>query len=406
MRIKNVFSPYRKLSGPIWVLFIVQVINRMGDFVHPFLTLLLTRRFGYSEAATGFWVTVNIVAGTLGVMSAGKVSDRHGRKVILFGGLSLSAALIAVSGFFLSSGLIVYLLVLTSFFQGMVRPAISALIADLTAPDQRKDAYALSYLGINIGVAVGPMIAGFLFERHAEWLFWGDALSSAAALAFVILFIPNLRHQDLAAHPESAGEAECGGSALAAFLKRPVLVGFCLLILVVNMMYTQTQFALPLYTDRLFGERGALMYGRLMSFNAVVVVAFTPFISHLNRTQAPLISMRLGSLLYAAGFAMMAFHLPVPALFVSTLVWTLGEIMFSINSGVFMAANTPKNLRGQFQAYREFIASSGRIFSPLLAGFAIASMSLYAAWVFVGILGLAAAAGFWALERAQRVNRP
>ena len=98
--------------------------------------------------------------------------------------------------FFLSSGLIVYLLVLTSFFQGMVRPAISALIADLTAPDQRKDAYALSYLGINIGVAVGPMIAGFLFERHAEWLFWGDALSSAAALAFVILFIPNLRHQD------------------------------------------------------------------------------------------------------------------------------------------------------------------------------------------------------------------
>lgn len=399
MRIKHIFAPYFGLSGPIWTLFAVQVINRMGDFVHPFLTLFLTKRLGYNEAATGFWVTVNIIAGTLGIMAAGKISDRKGRKIVLFSGMGISALLLAIAGFYLTSPLIVYFLVATSFFQGMVRPAISALIADLTHPDQRKDAYALSYLGINIGVSVGPMIAGFLFEHHMEWLFWGDALSSAAALVFIALFIPNIKHEDLPSHPESAGEAVWNGSALGAFFRRPVLVAFCFLIMVVNVMYTQTHFALPLYAEDLFPGLGALTYGRLMSFNAIVVVAFTPFISHVNRRQAPLVSMQIGTVLYAAGFAMMAFRLPMAALYVSTLVWTLGEIMFSINSGVFMAANTPKNLRGQFQAYREFIASTGRIFSPLLAGLVIGAADLCAAWAAIALLGIAAAAGFGVLIR-------
>ncbi len=399
MRIKHVFAPYLGLSGPIWTLFAVQVINRMGDFVHPFLTLFLTKRLGYTEAATGFWVTVNIVAGTLGIMAAGKISDRKGRKIVLLAGMGLSALLIALAGFCLSSPLVVYVLVATSFFQGMVRPAISALIADLTGPDQRKDAYALSYLGINIGVSVGPMIAGFLFEHRIRWLFWGDALSSAVALACIALFIPNIRHGDLPDRPESVGEAVWDGNALTAFFKRPILVAFCFLILAVNVMYTQTHFALPLYAERLFPGLGALTYGRLMSFNAVVVVAFTPFISHVNRRQAPLVSMQIGTALYAAGFAMMAFALPMPLLYASTLVWTLGEIMFSINSGVFMAASTPKNLRGQFQAYREFIASLGRIFSPLLAGLIIGSASLFATWGAIGALGIAATAGFALLIR-------
>lgn len=394
MHIKTVFSPYARLSRPIWVLFAVQVINRMGDFVQPFLTLFLTRRLGFSGAATGFWVTSTIVAGTLGVLSAGRLSDSRGRKLVLFGGMGVSAVIIAVSGFMLSSPRIVWMLVGMSFFQGMVRPGISALIADLTAPDERKDAYALSYLGINIGVGVGPMIAGLLFERHAQWLFWGDAISSAIALVLIGLLIPNVRHDELPLHPNAAGEEAWNGNALVAFVRRPILVAFCFLILLVNVMYTQTHFALPMYTSLLFNEQGALAYGRVMSFNAVVVVLFTPFISHFNRRQEPLESMAVGSLLYAAGFSMMVVALPLPALYLSTLIWTLGEIMFSINSGVFMAANTPKNLRGQFQSYREFIASSGRIFSPLLAGLVIGSLSLFATWGFVAALGLLAAGGF------------
>ena len=41
---------------------------------------------------------------------------------------------------------------------------------DLCPADQRKEGFSLSYLGVNLGVAIGPMCAGLLFERHLPWL--------------------------------------------------------------------------------------------------------------------------------------------------------------------------------------------------------------------------------------------
>ena len=38
---------YRGLPQPIYVLFFSTVINAVGIFVYPFLTLYLTRRLGY-----------------------------------------------------------------------------------------------------------------------------------------------------------------------------------------------------------------------------------------------------------------------------------------------------------------------------------------------------------------------
>ena len=36
------------------------------------------------------------------------------------------------------------------------------MIIDLTTQENRKTAFSLSYLGINIGVAIGPMVAGIV----------------------------------------------------------------------------------------------------------------------------------------------------------------------------------------------------------------------------------------------------
>jgi len=402
MRIPTILAPYARLSRPVVALFFVQVVNRLGDFVAPFLALLLTRKLGFSEERAGFWVTVTVVASLAGIIAAGRVSDRWGRKAVLSGAMSVSAVVIAVSGFFLTDARVIALLVGMSFFQGMVRPAISALIADVTSSGERKDAYALSYLGINVGVAVGPMLAGFLFERYPSWLFWGDAATTLCALILVLAFIPG--RQELAAKHSSLAESERAesGSASRAFLARPRLIGFCLLLAVVNIVYAQTHFALPMHMEGLFPARGAAVFGWLMSFNAVVVVSLTPVANHLTRKQSAPVSMALGSLLYAAGFGMLALPLELPFLFVSTFVWTLGEILFSINTGVFLAANTPANFRGQFQAYRECITSAGRIAGPFAGGLLIAGAGLSVLWLAVALVAFASAAGFIALERYRR----
>lgn len=391
-------GPYKALPPSVWVIFVVQIINRFGDFVMPFLSLFLTAKLGYDTATTGLFVTATIATGLLGTISAGKLSDHHGRKPILLSCLLISGTIIGILGFLPPNGLIPWLLVVASFFQGALRPAISALIADLCTADQRKDAFSLSYYGINIGVALGPMIAGFLFEEHLAWIFWGDGLTTLLALVLVVLYIPNLSPGDL--HRGVNGEQEQAhtGSAIKAFVSRPQVLVFSLLLVLVNFMYNQTTFGLPIYTDTILKPGGAVAFGWLMSFNALVVLVCTPFLVHLTRHQEQAGTMARGTVLYALGFGMMAFHLDLPLLLLSTLLWSLGEILFSINTGAYLSARTPLNLRGQFQAYREMLSSLGRMLSPLVCGAIMVGSGIYATWAVIGIIGVLASAGLFFLS--------
>ena len=70
-----------------------------------------------------------------------------------------------------------YFLVFT-FFNGAARPVNTALLTDITRPEERSAAFSLLYLGINIGVAAGPILAGFLFNNYRRWIFWGDGLTT------------------------------------------------------------------------------------------------------------------------------------------------------------------------------------------------------------------------------------
>ena len=68
------------LPKAMWVLFVIQILLRGGDFVFPFLTLFLTRKLGLNGAQAGLWVMANVVSGLLGTMVAGKASDHLGRR--------------------------------------------------------------------------------------------------------------------------------------------------------------------------------------------------------------------------------------------------------------------------------------------------------------------------------------
>ncbi|MGM0675698.1 MAG: MFS transporter [Spirochaetota bacterium] len=46
---------------------------------------------------------------------------------------------------------------------GAATPATIALATDLSTPDTRQATFSLLYLGHNLGFAVGPLVAGFLF---------------------------------------------------------------------------------------------------------------------------------------------------------------------------------------------------------------------------------------------------
>jgi MFS family permease len=393
---RYLFGGFSNLPRSIWAVFFIQVIMRGGDFVIPFLTLFLTRKLNLNSAAAGFWVTATFVTALLGTSVAGKVSDHLGRRHVLATCMGATALLFGLCGFLPSSLLIPQILVVASFFQGSMRPIILATIMDLCPPDRRKESFSLSYLGINLGVAIGPMAAGFLFEKHLPWIFFGNSLALTGALAILLRLVPKLHTHGT---PSSVLEQAAPGSTFRAFSDRPLLVAFCGMSLLASFAYCQTGFGLTLYTTAIFGPRGATAFGFLMSFNAVVVLVSTALLTRLTHRLSGPASMSVGTSLYVVGFGMMAFRLNLSLLVVSTLIWSLGEVMWSTNYGAYLASHTPVNFRGRFQSICELSYAGGRLFSPIVCGAIITRAGIHISWTFIALVALACTAGLAKLHR-------
>ena len=189
----NIFKSYGGLSRPVYILFFANIINRMGDFVKMFLTLYLTQVLHLAEKDAGTFVMMSAGASTIGGLIGGRLSDTIGRRRILILFFLLSGLIVGSCGFIPPSILTAWLLVPASMCIGGVRPVINSVVADLTGREERAKAYSLLYLGVNIGVSIGPMIAGFLFARYLRWIFWGDALTTFGALVLILLFVPETR---------------------------------------------------------------------------------------------------------------------------------------------------------------------------------------------------------------------
>ena len=181
------FRSYTKLPRSVYILFLAGIINSAGNFVYPFLALFLTLKLGYNENSAGLVLTIIIAAEGLGRLVGGKLADWLGRKIIIIILSLLGSVCYLVIVFLGISPFVVYLIVLAGFLKTGAMPAINALVIDVTTKKNRNDAFSLIYLGHNLGFAVGPLVAGFLFVNHLMLIFVVDAITTILALIPIMI---------------------------------------------------------------------------------------------------------------------------------------------------------------------------------------------------------------------------
>ena len=71
------------LPSGFWWLWSSTLVNRLGTFVYPFLTLYLTATRGYSPATAGLVVSSYGIGSMAGSLLGGELSDRVGRRATL-----------------------------------------------------------------------------------------------------------------------------------------------------------------------------------------------------------------------------------------------------------------------------------------------------------------------------------
>src|SRR5947207_3258120 len=88
----------RGLPHAYWVLFIGQVVNRLGGFLLAFFPLYLTEKRGFSATDAGMIVAVYAFGLLTGSTIGGAVSDRIGRKPTMVFGMAGGAVTVMALG--------------------------------------------------------------------------------------------------------------------------------------------------------------------------------------------------------------------------------------------------------------------------------------------------------------------
>ena len=388
--IRDYISPYKGLPMSIYVIFFASIVNNMGNFVAPFLTMFLTYKIGINVGIVGSIVAVNAAVGMIGAMIGGKLIDKIGRKKILVIFRTAAGIGYALCAFINEPIIITAILMLSSFFGGLSQPVYSTIITDLTEGEQRKSAFSLEYMAINIGYSVGPLLAGFLYKNYLMWFFLGDAITTFVSVALVAVFVPETMpdkeklYRPQAKTFESAEE----GSLLSALIKRPTLLMFSFIIVIYFIVFSQFNFGLSLQIVDIFADNGSAIFGSLMTVNAVMCSVLTVFITSVAKNIKSSLSISIGGLLYAVGFGMIFFINSYYMFIISTVIWTIGEIIVATNTSVYIANHTPITHRGRFNSIFPIIRKLGFIIGPMFAGIYLRHTSIRYLWILVGILSV------------------
>lgn len=370
----------RSLPPAVWILLGGTFINRVGQFVMPFLVIYLTR-IGYSTAkaglALGAYGLGHVVASSLG----GHLADRIGRRnTIVLSMFGSAAAMMALSQA-RAYGWIVVLTAITAAFGELYRPASHALLADLMPAEQRVFSFAIYRFAINLGVAAGPAMAGFLAEHSFFYLFAGDALTSVIYGVIAVFALP----QGLKTYEK--GERMGEALRIAARDRRFMLFLLATLLAALVDMQMGSTFALHVTTLGFPPH----VYGMLISLNALLVITFELVIINATQHLPPRPVIALGYLLWGLGFSLTGIARTVPLLAWTVVIWTFGEMVSSPLVAAYVAQIAPERYRGRYMGLFVTTWSIALCIGPPVGAF-VFERNPAALWAGCGVLGLLSAA--------------
>ncbi|MEU7882203.1 MFS transporter [Microbispora bryophytorum] len=361
----NLSALHPNLRVRIAVGFLQRLLDSM---VMSFMAIYLA--FEYGVAVAGVLVVTVMVLGVVGTLAGGHMSDARGRRrTLLLGetGVCLTFALMAVadSPAWHSPAIVYCGYLVNKFAASFAMPANDAMILDVTTPESRKLVYTINYWSINLALAFGALLGGFLYNGHFTLLLTLAAGGTVVIAAATYFLIAETRPEE-----EAGAAAEPRGSILRDFANGYRLVlqdrAFGRLLVAATLFmsielqlinYIGVRLARDLPAQNLLSigswsvrVDGVEMLGILRAENTVLVVALA-LVAHLVLRRVPdRVRMYAGAGLFTAGYMVLAVSDTGWVLLVAALVLTVGELMDVPVRQALLADMVPAASRTRYMA--------------------------------------------------------
>lgn len=386
----------------VWILAAGRLLSGIGNgFTLFYAPIFFVNQVGLSSTLVGIAIGSGSISGVVGRFLGGQLADTPswGRRKTLLASAAVSVlADVALS---LTANFPTLILgnLLMGFGIGMYWPATEAAIIDLTEPEQRNEAFAVTRLADSLGLSLGVILGGALISNSGNYrsLFVIDGISFA--VFFAIIYFAIAETYDFSTQLLTK-DSENGWSL--AFRDRALMV-----YVAVNIMFTtylsQVQSTIPLYFKNFvrIGNTGTGFSEQVISglFTWHIVFAAVcqlPTAWLLNR-YSRITGLSFSMVLWGVAFILVWVTGNTPD---NTLIWailtlgimSLGMITYTPVASGLVADLAPESLRGVYFSISSQCWAIGYFIGPPLGGWALDNPQftnyfwlLFAASVLIGI---------------------
>lgn len=345
-----------------WLLIFGMFINIVGaSFLWPLNTIYMHEYLGKTLTVAGFVLMANAGAGVIGNLLGGMLFDKLGgyRTLMLGSVISILALIVLV----FRHDFVPYVIFLTilGFSSGIVFPSLYAMIGAVW-PEGGRKAFNAMYLANNIGVAIGPAVAGLVAARNIDAIF-------SANLAFYIgfLFLAFFGYRNLVA---DTGPATVLNQRKEIRQKAPF---YALLIISLGYLVTwiiYSQWSTTISTHALSLGVTLTQYSLIWTVNGVVILLGQPIIAPIvKRFENQLkVQMLIGLTIFFGSFIFVSFAETFGQFLMAMVVLTFGEILLWPAIPTIANQLAPKGRNGFYQGIVNSAATIGKMIGPVAGG--------------------------------------
>ncbi|HKP01753.1 MAG TPA: MFS transporter [Chthoniobacterales bacterium] len=352
-----------RARSPLFVLFLTVFIDLIGfGIVIPILPLY-AEHFNASPVTIG-WLT-GIYSGMQIIFTPilGKLSDRFGRRPVLFISIVGTALGFALMGLAHSLTLLFIARILAGITGGNISIP-QAYIADVTAPEKRSRAMGLIGAAFGLGFTFGPLIGGLMSRISYSAPFFFSAGLAVVNAALVYLILPESLPREHRARPhEEASIAEVFRHGRGAMFA--IVIG-TYFFLIVGFSIMTTLFAL--FTEKRFNY-DAQANGYLFGFVGIVsVIVQGGLIGRLIKIFGEVALARAGMILTTLSLALLPMSGNLTFLLLVCAGLSAGSGFASPPLSGLASQMIEPSWQGRALGVMQSAGSTARLLGPLLGG--------------------------------------
>ena len=301
---------------------------------------------------------------------------------------------------------VLVILMLPALGVALVKPCVVGTTARASKPNVRSIGYSIYYTLVNIGGALGPMVASWVHQNLSV----ENVFRVAAASVFLMFFLVLVLFKE----PKRSDEAQAAslGEVTKNFFTVVLNLRFMLFLLIFSgywIVFWQEFLILPIYVHDYIDVKAKT--DLMLSTGPVIVILFTVAISFLTQKVPPFRAITLGTLITALAWVLLIIHPSVPMVILTLVVVALGEIIQSPRYYEYISRLAPPGQQGTYMGFGFLPIGIGSLVGGWLGGKLIHHFGEVQHqpariwWVVTGI-GVVTALLLWIYDKTLRPTSP